>query len=60
MSQIRLGHVHLKVRNLEKAIEFYRDIFGLLLVERVADHYAFLSGNEMHHTLVFRQVWITG
>jgi catechol 2,3-dioxygenase len=41
---------------LEKAIEFYRDIFGLRLVERVADHYAFLTGNEMHHTLALQNV----
>ncbi|MFN9971437.1 MAG: VOC family protein [Phycisphaerae bacterium] len=51
---IRLGHVHLKVRRLERAIDFYRDTLGLRLVERVGDDYAFLSFGEAHHDVALQ------
>lgn len=37
-----LGHVHLKVRDVDRAVEFYRDVLGLDVTERVGN-YAFLS-----------------
>jgi catechol-2,3-dioxygenase len=33
--QVRMGHVHLKVADLEKAIGFYRDVLGFDLMQRM-------------------------
>ncbi len=51
---MKLGHVHIKVRNLEDSLEFYRGLFDLELTEGVGDRFAFLTGNEMHHTLALQ------
>ncbi len=53
---MRLGHVHLKVRRLERAIAFYRDVLALALVERVPGQYAFLSFGDAHHDLALQGV----
>ena len=45
----RIGHVHLKVSDLERAIRFYRDIMGFELVTRLGDEAAFLSAGGYHH-----------
>jgi catechol 2,3-dioxygenase len=52
----KLGHVHLKVRDLQRAIEFYTKFLGLNITEVVADHYAFLSTNDLHHEIALQQV----
>ncbi len=44
-----IGHVHLKVSNLERSIAFYRDVIGLELQERFGDQAAFLSAGGYHH-----------
>ena len=51
MCKIQLGHVHLKVRDLERSIDFYTRFLGLTLNERVKDRYAFLSFGSRHHDL---------
>jgi len=56
MCKTRLGHVHLKVRDLDRAIDFYTRFLGLKVVERVNNQYAFLSGNEMHHEIALQNV----
>lgn len=48
-SQVRMGHVHLKVSNLERAIRFYCDVLGFELVQRMGDQAAFLSAGGYHH-----------
>ncbi len=50
----RIGHAHLKVRDLDRAIEFYTRFFDLKVAERVGDHYAFLSGGAFHHELALQ------
>ncbi|MDX5382794.1 MAG: VOC family protein [Rhodobacterales bacterium] len=45
----RIGHVHLKVSNLERAIDFYRDVMGFTLEQRYGDQAAFLSAGGYHH-----------
>ncbi len=46
---VRIGHVHLKVANLERAIGFYRDVLGFELTQRMGDQAAFLSAGGYHH-----------
>ena len=45
----RIGHVHLKVSDLERAIRFYRDLMGFDLLMRFGDEAAFLSAGGYHH-----------
>lgn len=47
--QVRIGHVHLKVADLERAIGFYRDVLGFELMQRFGDSAAFLSAGGYHH-----------
>ena len=46
---VRIGHVHLKVADLERAIAFYRDILGFELTQRYGHQAAFLSAGGYHH-----------
>jgi catechol 2,3-dioxygenase len=46
---VRIGHVHLKVANLERALGFYRDVLGFELMQRMGDQAAFLSAGGYHH-----------
>jgi len=52
----KIGHVHLNVRNLEKAESFYADVFGFRVTERVRDTFVFLSLGDQHHDLALRNV----
>ena len=47
--EVRIGHVHLKVANLERALAFYRDVLGFELTQRYGDQAAFLSAGGYHH-----------
>jgi catechol 2,3-dioxygenase len=47
--QVRIGHVHLKVADLERAIGFYRDVLGFELTQRYGSQAAFLSAGGYHH-----------
>ena len=49
--ETRIGHVHLKVSDLPRAIAFYRDTFGFDLMEQYGDSAAFLSAGGYHHHL---------
>jgi catechol 2,3-dioxygenase len=54
--QTKIGHAHLKVRDLDRAIEFYTRFFNMQLTERVGNHYAFLTGTPMHHEIALQNV----
>jgi catechol 2,3-dioxygenase len=45
----RIGHVHLKVSDIDRAIGFYRDVMGFDLVQRYGTQAAFLSAGGYHH-----------
>jgi catechol 2,3-dioxygenase len=45
----RIGHVHLKVADLSRAIEFYHGVLGFDVVQRLGDSAAFLSAGGYHH-----------
>jgi catechol 2,3-dioxygenase len=47
--RVRIGHVHLKVADLERSIAFYRDILGLEVMQRYGEDAAFLSAGGYHH-----------
>lgn len=47
--QVRIGHIHLKVSDLERAIAFYRDVLGFELMQRFGRQAAFLSAGGYHH-----------
>ncbi len=46
---VDIGHVHLKVADLERALGFYRDVLGFELTQRMGDRAAFLSAGGYHH-----------
>jgi len=46
---VRIGHVHLKVADLERALGFYRDVLGFELTQRFGSQAAFLSAGGYHH-----------
>ncbi|MFI5272778.1 MAG: VOC family protein [Ktedonobacterales bacterium] len=56
MVPARIGHAHLKVRDLDRACAFYARFFGLRETERVGDQYVFLSGGELHHEIALQRV----
>lgn len=51
-----IGHAHIKVRDLDRAIAFYTRFLGMRLRERIGDNYAFLSGSDLHHELALQNV----
>ena len=48
-SQTRIGHVHLKVSNLERSLGFYRDLLGFQLTTMYGNQAAFISAGGYHH-----------
>src|SRR3989304_1734084 len=54
--QTKLGHTHLKVRDLKRSVDFYTRFFDLQVIEQVGGHYAFLSGGAVHHEIALQQV----
>jgi catechol 2,3-dioxygenase len=47
--RVDIGHVHLKVADLDRAVEFYKDILGFDLMQRMGGQAAFLSAGGYHH-----------
>ena len=48
-SQARIGHVHLKVADLNRALAFYRDLLGFELTLMYGSQAAFVSAGGYHH-----------
>jgi len=48
-AETRIGHVHLKVSDLDKAMAFYHDLLGLKVMDRFGDSAVFLSAGGYHH-----------
>ncbi len=46
---VRIGHVHLKVADLERALGFYCGVLGFELMQRFGDSAAFISAGGYHH-----------
>ena len=47
--ETRIGHIHLKVADLDRAIHFYSDVLGFEVVTRYGTQAAFLSAGGYHH-----------
>lgn len=44
-----IGHVHLKVADLDRALAFYAGVLGFDVIQRMGDSAAFLSAGDYHH-----------
>ncbi len=47
--QVRIGHVHLKVAEIERALAFYCGVLGFELTQRFGESAAFISAGGYHH-----------
>lgn len=47
--RVKIGHVHLKVADIERALTFYRDILGFQLTQRYGRNAAFVAAGDYHH-----------
>ena len=45
----RIGHVHLKVADLERSLKFYRDLLGFEVMQYYGDSAVFVSAGGYHH-----------
>lgn len=48
-AQTKIGHVHLKVSDLDKALAFYQGLLGFELVQKYGTQAAFISAGGYHH-----------
>jgi catechol 2,3-dioxygenase len=48
-AQTKIGHVHLKVSNIEKSLQFYRDLLGFEITQYYGDSAVFISAGGYHH-----------
>ena len=46
---VRIGHVHLKVADLERALGFYGGVLGFALTQRYGNEAAFVAAGDYHH-----------
>jgi catechol 2,3-dioxygenase len=47
--QVRIGHVHLKVSDLDRALRFYIGVLGFEVMQRLGTEAAFISAGGYHH-----------
>ena len=48
-AQTKIGHVHLKVSDIEQSLKFYRDILGFEITQHYGSSAVFLSAGGYHH-----------
>src|SRR5688572_2951490 len=51
--EVRIGHVHLKVSDVDRALGFYCGVLGFELTARMGPDAAFVSAGGYHHHLAF-------
>jgi catechol 2,3-dioxygenase len=49
--RVDIGHVHLKVADIERSLDFYCGVLGFELQQRMGDQAAFVSAGGYHHHL---------
>ncbi|MEO7314125.1 MAG: VOC family protein [Ginsengibacter sp.] len=45
----KIGHIHLKVADLERSLNFYCDLLGFKCLSKIGDDAAFISAGDYHH-----------
>lgn len=53
---MKIGHLRLKVQDIERAVAFYMGHLKMTLTERVGDEYAFLGCTDAHHEIALMKV----
>ncbi|MBK8089901.1 MAG: VOC family protein [Chitinophagaceae bacterium] len=48
-AQTRIGHVHLKVSDLDRSLGFYRDLLGFEVMQKYGSQVVFISAGGYHH-----------
>lgn len=56
MFDVKLGHIQLKVSDLQCAMNFYCNVLGMHIVEVVEDQFAFLSFDDSHHRIALQSI----
>lgn len=49
--RVDIGHVHLRVSDIDRSLGFWRDVLGFELQQRMGDQAAFISAGNYHHHL---------
>jgi len=47
--KVTIGHVHLKVANIDRSLDFYCGVLGFELKQRLGDQAAFIAAGDYHH-----------
>ncbi len=45
----KIGHIHLKVANIERSLKFYCDLLGFKCISKIGNDAAFISAGDYHH-----------
>jgi catechol 2,3-dioxygenase len=53
---MKIGHIHLKVRDLGRSARFYQEFLDMKERERIGNHFVFLSGTDVHHEVALQEV----
>jgi len=53
---MKLGHVHLKVRDVERAALFYSRYLNMEIRERIGERFVFMSSGNLHHEIALQEV----
>ena len=48
-SKVCIGHVHLKVSNIDQSLKFYCDMLGFKLKQKISNQAAFIASGDYHH-----------
>lgn len=50
----RIGHIHLKVSDIEVSASFYKQLLGFRITEHIQGEIIFMSSGDMHHELALQ------
>jgi catechol 2,3-dioxygenase len=53
---MKIGHVHLKVKDLGRSARFYEEFLDMKERERIGNRFIFLSGTDVHHEVALQEV----
>jgi len=53
---MKIGHVHLKVRDLQSSVDFYQRYLNMTVTEQLGEDFVFMSAGEKHHEVALQAV----